>query len=127
MGDKKKAEKRAKREAKAAEQAAREAARDMSTTDRDTASADDARPDDIPDPDPVAADPGPGSSTAAPASKPAELPGTRAGLLALHRETRARRNAAPHGSTAHVEAVELIGRIEIEIARIERAMDPPLV
>jgi hypothetical protein len=55
------------------------------------------------------------------------LPQTRDELLALHRETRARRNAAPHGSPAHVEAIDLIGRIEIEIARIERAMDPPLV
>jgi hypothetical protein len=37
----------------------------------------------------------------------------------------ARRNAAPHGSNEHKAAIELIGRIEIEIARIERAMDPP--
>jgi hypothetical protein len=55
------------------------------------------------------------------------LPKTRAELLALHRETRSRRNAAPHGSPEHVEAIDLIGRIEIEIARLERAMDPPLV
>lgn len=55
------------------------------------------------------------------------LPQTRAELLALHRETRARRNAAAHGSDEHVEAIELIGSIEIEIARIERAVDPPLV
>lgn len=55
------------------------------------------------------------------------LPQTRAALLELHRQTRARRNAAAHGSREHVEAIELIGRIEIEIARIERAMDPPLV
>lgn len=55
------------------------------------------------------------------------LPQTRAELLELHRETRARRNTAPHGSAEHVEAIELIGRIEIEIARIERAVDPPLV
>jgi len=54
------------------------------------------------------------------------LPGTRAELMELHRETRARRNAAAHGSEEHVAAVELIGRIEVEIARIERAMDPPL-
>ena len=61
--------------------------------------------------------------------KPAKssLPQTRAELLALHRETRARRNAAPHSSAEHVEAVDLLGRIEIEIARIERATDPPLV
>jgi hypothetical protein len=57
----------------------------------------------------------------------AGLPQTRAELLDLHRETRARRNAAPHSSPEHVEAVDLLGRIEIEIARIERAMDPPLV
>jgi hypothetical protein len=55
------------------------------------------------------------------------LPQTRVELLDLHRETRARRNAASHGSSEHVEAIELIGRIEIEIARIERAVDPPIV
>lgn len=55
------------------------------------------------------------------------LPQTRVELLDLHRETRARRNAASHGSSEHVEAIELICRIEIEIARIERAVDPPLV
>ncbi len=57
---------------------------------------------------------------------PVELPQTREALLELHRETRRRRNAAPHGSEAHVEAIDLLGRIEVEIARIERAMDPPL-
>jgi hypothetical protein len=59
-----------------------------------------------------------------PAAEPA-LPGTRAALLELHRETRARRNAASHGSEEHRAAIDLIGRIEIEVARIERAMDPP--
>jgi len=59
-------------------------------------------------------------TTAAP-----KLPGTREALLALHRETRRRRNAAPHGSEEHVAAIDLIGRIEVEIARLERAMDPP--
>ena len=61
--------------------------------------------------------------------KPADatLPGTREELLALHRETRRRRNAASHGSDEHVAAIDLIGRIEVEIARLERAMDPPLV
>ena len=54
-----------------------------------------------------------------------KLPGTREELLALHRETRRQRNAAPHGSPAHVAAIDLIGRIEVEIARLERAMDPP--
>lgn len=60
-------------------------------------------------------------------TEPEPLPQTREALLALHRATRSRRNAAPHGSTEHKAAIALIGRIEIEIARIERAMDPPLV
>ena len=55
------------------------------------------------------------------------LPQTREALLALHRETRARRNAAAHGSEEQAAAIDLIGRIEVEIARIERAMDPPRV
>ena len=55
------------------------------------------------------------------------LPQSRDELLALHRETRRRRNAAAHGSEEHKAAIALIGRIEVEIARIERAMDPPLV
>jgi len=54
------------------------------------------------------------------------LPQTRTELLELHRETRRRRNRASHGSDEHVEAIDLLGRIEVEIARIERAMDPPL-
>jgi hypothetical protein len=64
-----------------------------------------------------------------PASGPATepLPQTREELLALHRDTRRRRNAAAHGSPEHVAAVDLLGRIEVEVARIERAMDPPLV
>jgi hypothetical protein len=60
------------------------------------------------------------------ASSGPPLPQTRAELLELHRQTRARRNAAAHGSEEHVAAITLIGRIEVEIARIERAMDPPL-
>jgi hypothetical protein len=55
------------------------------------------------------------------------LPQTREELLALHRETRRERNAAAHGSSAHVAAIDLLCRIEVEIARIERAMDPPQV
>ena len=55
------------------------------------------------------------------------LPQTREALLALHRETRRKRNAAKHGSPDHVAAIDLLGRIEVEVARIERAMDPPLV
>jgi hypothetical protein len=60
--------------------------------------------------------------------KPTEtLPQTRDALLDLHRETRRRRNAAAHGSEEHKAAIDLIGRIEVEIARIEREMDPPRV
>ena len=55
------------------------------------------------------------------------LPQTREELLALHRETRRRRNAAAHGSEEHVAAIDLLGRIEVEVARLERAVDPPLV
>ena len=55
------------------------------------------------------------------------LPATREELLQLHRATRSRRNAAPHGSPEHRAAIDLIGRIEVEIARIEREMDPPRV
>ncbi len=58
---------------------------------------------------------------------PTALPQTREELLELHRETRRRRNRAAHGSEEHVAAIDLLGRIEVEIARIERAMDPPLV
>jgi hypothetical protein len=59
-----------------------------------------------------------------PADEP--LPQTREELLVLHAQTRRRRNAASHSSPEHVAAVDLLGRIEVEIARIERAMDPPL-
>jgi hypothetical protein len=57
----------------------------------------------------------------------ASLPSTREELLALHREARARRNGAVLGSHEWAEAQALVGRIEVEIARIERAMDPPQV
>ena len=46
-------------------------------------------------------------SAPGPATEP--LPQTREELLALHRETRRRRNAAPHGSPEHVAAIDLLG------------------
>jgi hypothetical protein len=68
------------------------------------------------------------------ATKPAEaaaeaapLPKDRASLLALHQAARRRRDAAPLLSEARAEAAFEIERIEIQIARVERAMDPPLV
>ena len=59
------------------------------------------------------------------ASKP--LPGDRASLLILHREARRRREAAPDFSRARADAAHELERIEVQIARVERAMDPPLV
>ncbi len=55
------------------------------------------------------------------------LPRTREELLALHAETRRRRNEAAHRSKEQAAAIDLLGRIEVEIARLERAMDPPQV
>lgn len=62
-----------------------------------------------------------------PAVVDASLPATRTELLALHADTRRARNRAAHGSPEHRAAIDLIGRIEIRIAAIERAQDPPLV
>jgi len=58
---------------------------------------------------------------------PLPLPETRSQLLVLHDVARRRRDAAPLDSQARVEAAYEVERIEIQIARIERAMDPPLV
>jgi len=52
---------------------------------------------------------------------------TREQLLVQWQEARRRRHAAELGSEAYREASDEIGRIEVEIARIERAMDPPRV
>jgi hypothetical protein len=60
-------------------------------------------------------------------SESTPLPEDRASLMALHREARRRRDAAPLMSEARAEAAFEIERIEIQVARIERAMDPPLV
>jgi len=56
----------------------------------------------------------------------APLPDTRDALLVLHREARRRRDAAPLLSEERAAASEEIARIEVHVARIERAMDPPL-
>lgn len=55
------------------------------------------------------------------------LPEDRESLLKLHREARRRRDAAALMSKARAEAAYEIERIEIQVARVERAMDPPLV
>ena len=56
-----------------------------------------------------------------------QLPADRASLMELHRAARRRRDAAPDRSHARAQASFEIERIEIQVARIERAMDPPLV
>ena len=58
---------------------------------------------------------------------PAALPEDRESLLALHRAARRRRDAAPLLSKERAEAAYEIERIEVQVARVERAMDPPLV
>jgi hypothetical protein len=52
---------------------------------------------------------------------------TREELLVQHVDARRRRNAAIPGGHEWEQASAEVGRIEIEIARIERQMDPPLV
>ena len=61
------------------------------------------------------------------ASEAKALPKDRESLLALHRAARKRRDAAPLMSRERAEAAYEIERIEIQVARVERAMDPPLV
>ena len=50
---------------------------------------------------------------------------TREQLLVQHAEARARRNRAPLGGPEWAAASAEVGRIEVEIARVERAMNPP--
>jgi hypothetical protein len=81
---------------------------------------------------PAAARPAAARSAAAPrAERPRverlTLPTDRASLLALHQAARRQRDAAPLLSTERAEASFEIERIEVQIARVERAMDPPLV
>ena len=61
-----------------------------------------------------------------PARVDESLPASRAELMALHAAARRKRNEAPLGSDAFRAAVEEIARIEIRIAAVDRAADPPL-
>jgi len=61
-----------------------------------------------------------------PAQVDESLPGSRSELLALHAEARKRRNTAAPGSDAFRAAVDEIARIEVRIAAVDRAADPPL-
>jgi hypothetical protein len=54
-------------------------------------------------------------------------PATREALLEQHAAARRRRNAAELGGHEWEQASAEVGRIEIEIARLARAMDPPRV
>jgi hypothetical protein len=60
-----------------------------------------------------------------PATVDGSLPGTREELAVLHAAARQRRASAPLGSPEHRAAVDELGRIEIRIAAVERAMTPP--
>jgi hypothetical protein len=51
----------------------------------------------------------------------------RDALMREWRAARTRRDAAELGGEAYRAACEDIARVEIEIARVERAMDPPRV
>ena len=58
---------------------------------------------------------------------PSPIQASRADLLARHAAARERRNSAALGSQEFEAACEEIAAIEIEIARLERAANPPLV
>ena len=51
----------------------------------------------------------------------------RAELLTRHAAARRRRNSAPLGSAEFRAACEEVARIEIDVARLERTANPPLV
>lgn len=67
----------------------------------------------------------PAAAHGQPATVDASLPATRGELLELHAGARRRRAEAPLGSDAYRQAADEIGRIEIRIAAVERAQDPP--
>jgi hypothetical protein len=60
-----------------------------------------------------------------PATIDDSLPSTREELTQLHAEARRRRASAEYNSPEHHAAIDEVGRIEIRIADVERAMTPP--
>jgi hypothetical protein len=68
-----------------------------------------------------------GSATDTRRSRSKTAAATREALLVQHAEARRLRNAAELGGHEWEQASAEVGRIEVEIARIERAMDPPRV
>ena len=82
----------------------------------------------MPDPATTGNRPAPaGRGRAAPTSGGHAAPATREQLLVEHAAARRRRNAATLGGPDWEQASADVGRIEVEIARLERAMDPPSV
>ena len=61
-----------------------------------------------------------------PSTVDTSLPATRSELLALHAEARRRRNTAALGSEDFRAAIQALERIEVRIAAIDRAADPPV-
>ena len=76
---------------------------------------------------PVAAGRVPAPRAEAPKVDRPPLPTDRPSLLALHQAARRQRDAAPLLSRERADATFEIERIEVQVARVERAMDPPLV
>ena len=64
-------------------------------------------------------------TTNEPAATP--LPTSREELLVLHRAARQRRSHAELGGHEWEQASAEVGRIEVQIARIEREMTPPRI
>jgi len=62
-----------------------------------------------------------------PLTEPTDLPATRDELLALHALERRRRAEAALGGSEFQAASQRLAEIEIQIARIERSLDPPRV
>jgi hypothetical protein len=68
------------------------------------------------------------ASTAGPAeADPTAVHRTLDELRAAHREARQRRDRAVLGTDEHRAAVLEVGRLEVEMARIQRGTTPPLV
>jgi hypothetical protein len=55
------------------------------------------------------------------------VPSDRGSLLVLHRDLRHKRDSLPLLSEERAHTVIELARVEVEIARIERAMNPPLL
>ena len=84
------------------------------------------RPTRVAAPDPVGGEHHAAKAHGRPTQVDTSLPDTRPELMALHAAARARRNAAALGSPDFRAAITDLERIEIRIAAVDRAADPPL-